>query len=607
MGHLPVTNGLAASIALAIGVLPTSTFADDSDFARDVAPVLARCCVECHRAGGPGAYPLETPAQVKRVARTVRAVLDARSMPPWLPVEGVASAPPRPSDAEIARIAAWIDAGAPIDARTADKPFAPPRAADTERATVERWRVGEGWSIGAAESRVMRSFQFVPALEEDLLVGGWRVVPDARGLVSLGLISSGDAALARALDERDASIGFKFTGDLGTRPAAALAGFGIDGRFELPRGFAMRVKKGDAITVEMHADGRGRVESGACTVEALAPAAGDAARARRVVEPFVVSAQGAARERTDGATISFSMPPLEHALDLAAVTVRPGPYGVKVLLTAQDAARGATPGATPRVLLRIDRYDIHLDRPYAVEPPVRLARGTVLALEVTAENETLATRSTPQAVLLVATIDEAVAAAAPARETAAPPVAPSIGPLASAFATAATTIPTGAGQPALVSTELVTAPVFREVMGYDAEPRTGATDAAGMSWFEAVEFANKLSVRQGLKPAYRIEFEQRDDARLVGCVVSRTDGDGWRLPDEREWETTFDALPAIRGALWNWTDTVDGTARVVRGGCWADNAGTQGKSARSSVAPATRSELFGARFVRPFSRCGTPP
>lgn len=365
----------------------------------------------------------------------------------------------------------------------------------------------------------------------------------------------------------------------------------------------MRVKKGDAITVEMHADGRGRVESGACTVEALAPAAGDAARALRVVEPFVVSAQGAARERTDGATISFSMPPLERALDLAAITVRPGPYGVKVLLTARDA----TPGATPRVLLRIDRYDIHLDRPYAVEPPVRLARGTVLALEVTAENETLATRSTPQAVLLVATADDARSAPAPTQDAAAAPPAPSIGPLAQAFATATTTVPTAAGQPALISTELATAPVFREVMGYNAEPRTGATDAAGMSWFEAVEFANKLSVRQGLKPAYRIEFEQRDDARLVGCVVSRTDGDGWRLPDEREWDTTFDALPAIRGALWNWTDTVDGTARVVRGGCWADNAGTQGKSARSSVAPATRSELFGARFVRPFSRCGTPP
>jgi hypothetical protein len=472
---------------------------------------------------------------------------------------------------------------------------------------LDRWRVAEGWTIGGAESRVMRSFQFVPALEEDLLVGGWRAVADTRGLVSLGLVSSGDAALARALDDRDAGVGFKFTGDLGTRPAAALGGFGIDGRFMLPAGFAMRMKQGDALVVEMHADGRGKTESGACTIEALAPVTDGSARAPRVVEPFIVSAQGAAREDVRGAKTSFTMPPLERALDLAAITVRPGPYGVKVLLTAQDATPDASAGATPRVLLRIDRYDIHLDRPYTVEPTVRLARGTVLKLEVTAENATLAKRSTPQAVLLVATVDDARSAPAPTQDAAAAPPAPSIGPLAQAFATAARTVPTAAGQSALISTELATAPVFREVMGYDAEPRTGATDAAGMSWFEAVEFANKLSVRQGLKPAYRIEFEQRDDARLVGCVVSRTDGHGWRLPDEREWDTTFDARPAICGALWNWTDATDGASRVVRGGCWADNAGTQGKFARSSVAPATRSELFGARFVRPFSRCGTPP
>jgi formylglycine-generating enzyme required for sulfatase activity len=110
-----------------------------------------------------------------------------------------------------------------------------------------------------------------------------------------------------------------------------------------------------------------------------------------------------------------------------------------------------------------------------------------------------------------------------------------------------------------------------------------------------------------MQPAYRVEFAQRDGKRLVGCVVSPTDGDGWRLPDERAWETTFDARPAIRGEIWNWTSTQDGAARVVRGGCWADNAGTQGKSARSSLPPATRSELFGARFVRPFSRCATRP
>lgn len=604
---MPLTATLAAAMACACGAPAPTTPRIDPDFARDVAPVLARCCIACHRANGPGAYPLETPAQVKRVARTVRGVIAARSMPPWLPDAGVACVPPRPSDAEIARITAWIDAGAPIAAQSANAPYAPLRPTDSEPAMLDRWRVAEGWTILGAESRVMRSFQFVPALGEDMLVGGWRAVPDTRGLVSLGLVSSGDAALARALDDRDAGVGFKFTGDLGARPAAALGGFGVDGRFMLPAGFAMRMRKGDALVVEMHADGRGKAESGACALEALAPVTDGSTRAPRLVEPFIVSAQGAARERDDGAKISFTMPPLERALDLAAITVRPGPYGVKVLLTAQGATSDASAAAKPRVLLQIDRYDIHLDRPYTVEPAVRLERGTVLTLEVTAENATLAKRSTPQAVLLVAPADDARSATAPMQDAAAAPPAPSIGPLAQAFATATTTVPTAEGQPALISTELATAPVFREVMGYDAEPRTGATDAAGMSWFEAVEFANKLSMRQGLKPAYRIEFEQRDDARLVGCVVSRTDADGWRLPDEREWDATVDARPAIRGMIWNWTDAADGASRVVRGGCWADNAGTQGKSARSSVAPATRSELFGARFVRPFSRCGTPP
>ena len=527
--------------------------------------------------------------------------IDARTMPPWSPVEGAMRLPELPTDAEIARIREWVSSGAPIDEANRDTMIAPP-AAESVR-TIARWRVAEGWTIGASESRVMRSFQFVPPLAEDLVIGGWRVAADACGLVSLGLVSSGDAALARALDERDASIGFKLTGDLGSRPAAALGGFGIDGRFMLPAGFAMRVKKGDAITVEMHAEGRGKTESGACMLEVIAPMMVDSARAPRVVEPFVVSAQGAAHEQSRDATVAFTMPPLEHALDLAAITVRPGPYGVKVLLTARDPASEAK----PRVLLRIDRYDTHLDRPYTVDPPRRLARGTVLALEVTAENETLAKRSTPQAVLLVAPADDSAFGAAHADGAATTPAASAIGPLARTFAASATAITTAVDRPTLMSTELVSAPVFREVMGYDAEPRTGATDAAGMNWFEAVELANKLSASQGLRPAYRIEFEQRDGARLVGCVVSRTDGDGWRLPDDREWDATLDARPELRGALWNWTSTADGTARIVRGGCWADSPGMQGNSARSSVAPATRSELFGARFVRTLGRSGASP
>jgi hypothetical protein len=150
-----------------------------------------------------------------------------------------------------------------IDPETRDVALAP-RAADNASALAQ-WRIGEGWTIGATESRVMRSFQVVSDIERDLLIGGWRMAPDEPGLVSMTLIASGDASLARALDERDASVGFRFTGDLGVRPAASLAGFGVEGRFMLPEGFAMRVARGDALTFEMHADGRGRDESGAAS------------------------------------------------------------------------------------------------------------------------------------------------------------------------------------------------------------------------------------------------------------------------------------------------------------------------------------------------------
>ena len=57
------------------------------------------------------------------------------------------------------------------------------------------------------------------------------------------------------------------------------------------------------------------------------------------------------------------------------------------------------------------------------------------------------------------------------------------------------------------------------------------TDAApvmrGASWYDAVEFCNALSAREGLSPCYRVDG---DDVELIA------DGTGYRLPTEAEWE-----------------------------------------------------------------------
>lgn len=95
----------------------------------------------------------------------------------------------------------------------------------------------------------------------------------------------------------------------------------------------------------------------------------------------------------------------------------------------------------------------------------------------------------------------------------------------------------------------VTRSQFLAVMGYDPT-REGpkGTDAEGrkraarfpvtdVSWYEAVDFCNRLSKREGTPPIYRLRDEERDErGRLEHAYVRVDQGLGYRLPTEAEWE-----------------------------------------------------------------------
>jgi hypothetical protein len=118
----------AGAAAAAPGVTPT--------FTKDVAPILHKRCVECHRQGEVAPMSLITYEQARPWAKAIRTKVINREMPPWHadPQFGTFKDDRRLTQQEIDTIAAWADGGAPMG-NASDMP-APPTF-------VEGWKHGK--------------------------------------------------------------------------------------------------------------------------------------------------------------------------------------------------------------------------------------------------------------------------------------------------------------------------------------------------------------------------------------------------------------------------------------------------------------------------------
>ena len=177
-----------------------------------------------------------------------------------------------------------------------------------------------------------------------------------------------------------------------------------------------------------------------------------------------------------------------------------------------------------------------------------------------------------------------------------------------------------------------------------------------VSWYDAVEFCNKLSEQEGLMPAYTITGRSPTSGySITGATVTvNWNANGYRLPTEAEWEyacragttTTYNTgdtisdntgwyssnggsmthevglkppnawgLYDMHGNVWEWcwdwygsytsgaqTDPVgasSGSDRVNRGGSWGNSAAYGHSADRHYNNPALRNIAVGFRVVRP--------
>ncbi|OZM73173.1 sulfatase-modifying factor protein [Amycolatopsis antarctica] len=166
-----------------------------------------------------------------------------------------------------------------------------------------------------------------------------------------------------------------------------------------------------------------------------------------------------------------------------------------------------------------------------------------------------------------------------------------------------------------------------------ARPSTAVGDrlpVEGVSWLDAVEFCNALSLSEGLAPVYRL---------ADGDVEWDVSADGYRLPTDAEWEHACRAgtsgarygeldeiawyrgnsaesihevggrqpnawgLHDMLGNVWEWCWDVYQAEdhpgyRVLRGGGWFDESWSCRASVRRRSQPAFRIDDLGFRIAR---------
>jgi mono/diheme cytochrome c family protein len=104
-----------AVLAMAIPAAAHVTVSTKITWSREVARIVNQRCLECHRAGGPAPFSLETYEEARPWAKAIQEEVLSRRMPPWGAVKGFGDFRHDPglTQEEVNLIAEWAEGGAP--------------------------------------------------------------------------------------------------------------------------------------------------------------------------------------------------------------------------------------------------------------------------------------------------------------------------------------------------------------------------------------------------------------------------------------------------------------------------------------------------------------
>lgn len=391
---------------LALAVCAASACAADTPtYAREIAPILNRNCVSCHRPGEIGPMPLRTFKEVRPWARALAASVAKRNMPPWDadPAIGHFKNDRRLPQAEIDLISAWAKAGAP----EGDPKLTPPTPV-----------FAEGWALAKPdlvvpipEERTITpggpdeyvKIMVDPGITKDLWVKGVELRPGNRKVVhhahvflvlpnppaasgkrppspfvkddGLQVIAPGEPVINDGCAHPDGGymIG-RSHGDTQTLLASFVPGMSPD---LWPDGIAKKIPAGSKFLFDIHySKTTGKTETDRTSVGLV----------------LTDKAPKVELHRMEASNFYFSIPPGAERFPVTACVTLPFESQLLSLLGHMHY-RGHSfrmdallPGGEVKQLLNVPKYDFDWQEMYRLADPITLPKGTVIKITALFDN-----------------------------------------------------------------------------------------------------------------------------------------------------------------------------------------------------------------------------
>jgi Copper type II ascorbate-dependent monooxygenase, C-terminal domain len=256
----------------ALVLMAGAAAAQTPTFTKDVAPILDKNCVICHRSGDIAPMALTSYDEARPWAKSIKAQIATGKMPPWHATEarGTFSNDRRLTDQEKETLIAWVDHGAPKGDPT-DQPPLPAFAAG--------WEIGKPdvvlsmekpYAVVDSGTIKYQYFQIPTNFTEDKWIKAIEVRPGVRSVVHHILVFCKEpegkfagppfTPVVPKIPAFGTNDGAKSPGVLIATTAPGTNGM----RF--PEGTALRVKAGSTLTLQIHYTANGKPTEDTSTV-----------------------------------------------------------------------------------------------------------------------------------------------------------------------------------------------------------------------------------------------------------------------------------------------------------------------------------------------------